>query len=198
MQYTITLTHLINTLKKLPGIGPKTAERLAFYILKMPREEVLAFANNLVKVKDNISYCGICGSITEQDPCAICINENRSKSTICVVEEPNDVWAIEKTNEFKGNYHVLGGVISPLDNISPDDLRIKELLERVKTKNINEVILATNPTVTGEATAIYLSKILKPLAIKITRIAHGIPIGSDLEYTDGLTIAKALEGRREI
>ncbi|MDZ7330923.1 MAG: recombination mediator RecR [candidate division KSB1 bacterium] len=184
----------VDELSKLPGIGKKSAQRLVFYLLKIPREEVIALAKSLVEVKDKASYCSVCFTITETNPCAICTDERRDRTTICVVEEANDVIALEKTGEYRGLYHVLGGALSPLDGIGPDDLKIKELLARL-TGDVKEVILANNPNVEGEATALYLSKLIKPLGIKITRIARGIPVGTDLEYADEITLMRALEGR---
>ena len=196
MLYTAeSVEELAEQFARLPGIGRKTAHRLALYVLKMPREEVVTLAKALVNVKDKVRYCSICSNITETDPCAICSNTKRDRSFICVVEEPHDVLAIEKTNEFKGLYHVLGGALSPLDGVGPEDLKIKELLQRVSTSSIEEVILALNPNVEGEATTLYLSKLLKPLGMKITRIARGLPVGSDLEFADEATISRALEGR---
>jgi len=168
---------------------------LALYVLKMAREEVEALADALVRVKDKVKYCSICSNITETDPCPICSNSKRDRNFICVVEEPNDVLAIEKTNEFRGLYHVLGGSLSPLDGIGPEELRIKELLGRLSNGHIDEVILALNPNVEGEATTLYLSKLMKPLGIKVTRIARGLPVGSDIEYADEATLSRALEGR---
>ncbi len=184
----------IDELSKLPGIGKKSAQRLVFYLLKLPREEVVALAKSLVDVKDKAAYCSVCYNITETSPCPICSNDQRDRSTICVVEEANDVIALEKTGEYRGLYHVLGGALSPLDGIGPDDLRIKELLARLTT-DVKEVILANNPNVEGEATALYLAKLIKPLGIKITRIARGVPVGTDLEYADEITLTRALEGR---
>lgn len=189
-----TLQLLIEEFAKLPGIGRKTAQRLALYVLKQPRDQVVQMARALVNVKDRIHYCSICCNITEQDPCAICSSEKRDRSTICVVEEPSDVLALEKTNEFRGLYHVLGGSLSPLDGIGPEDIRARELVARI-TPGTSEVILAMNPNVEGEATTIYLSRLLKPLGVKVTRIARGIPVGGDLEFTDEATLARALEGR---
>jgi recombination protein RecR len=189
-----SLQRAIEELSKLPGIGKKSAQRLVFYLLKLPRDEVITLAKSLVDVKDKASYCSVCFNITETNPCAICSNEKRDRSIICVVEEANDVMAFEKTGEYKGLYHVLGGALSPLDGIGPDDLRIKELLSRL-TEGVNEVILANNPNVEGEATALYLSKLISPLGIKLTRIARGIPVGTDIEYADEITLTRALEGR---
>ncbi len=188
------LQELIEEFARLPGIGRKTAQRLALHILKQPREEVVRMAKALVGVKDRIRCCSVCWNITEADPCAICSSPKRERNTICVVGEPNDVLAIEKTNEYRGLYHVLGGSLSPLDGVGPEDLKVRELLARV-TSEVNEVILALNPTVEGEATTIYLSKLLKPLGIRVTRIARGLPVGSDLEFADEATVTRALEGR---
>jgi recombination protein RecR len=180
---------------QLPGIGRKTAHRLALHIVKMEREEVVTLARALVNVKDKIRYCSICLNITEADPCPICSNTKRDRSVVCVVEEPTDVLALERTNEFKGLYHVLGGALSPLDGIGPEELRIKELLHRLSETKMDEVILALNPNVEGEATTLYLSKLLKPLVMKVTRIARGLPVGTDLEFADEATLGRALEGR---
>jgi recombination protein RecR len=196
MFYTAeSIEQLAERLAQLPGIGRKTAHRLALYILKMPREDVDMLSKALINVKEKVRYCSICSNITESDPCAICSNAKRDRTYICVVEEPHDVLAIEKTNEFKGLYHVLGGALSPLDGIGPDDLRIKELIQRLSKTEIEEVILALNPNVEGEATTLYLSKLLKPLDIKVTRIARGLPVGSNLEFADEATLSRALEGR---
>lgn len=195
MVYTAeSIEHLAEQFAQLPGIGRKTAHRLALYILKLSRDEVVTLAKALVNVKDKVRYCSICSNITETDPCAICSSTKRERSSICVVEEPNDVLAIEKTHEFKGLYHVLGGALSPLDGIGPEDLRVKELLQRMND-SVEEVILAMNPNVEGEATTLYLSKLLKPLTVKVTRIARGLPVGSDLEFADEATLTRALEGR---
>jgi recombination protein RecR len=191
-----SVDRLIEEFSKLPGIGRKTAMRLAFYILKEDKTEAEKLAQALLDVKERVKYCSICFNITETDPCFVCQDEKRDRSIICVVEEANDVLALEKTGEYKGLYHVLGGALSPLDGIGPDNLRAKELLLRLKD-GVNEVILATNPNVEGEATAIYLSKLIKPLGIKVTRIARGLPVGGDLEYADQVTLMRALEGRRE-
>jgi recombination protein RecR len=196
MFYTAeSVEQLAEQFAQLPGIGRKTAYRLALYVLKMSRDEVVMLAKALVNVKDKVRYCSVCSNITESDPCAICSNTKRERSFICVVEEPHDVIAIEKTHEFKGLYHVLGGALSPLDGIGPDDLKIKELLQRLSQAAIEEVILALNPNVEGEATTLYLSRLLKPLGMKITRIARGLPVGSDLEFADEATLSRALEGR---
>jgi recombination protein RecR len=191
------LTRLVEELQRLPGIGPKSAQRLAFHVLKTPREETERLANALRDVKEHVTYCSVCNNITETDPCGYCSNSDRDQRVICVVEEPQNVGAIEKTREFKGVYHVLMGALSPLQGIGPDDLKIKNLLTRIG-HGVAEVILATNPTVEGEATAIYLTRLLKPLGVRVTRIAMGVPVGSDLEYADEVTMQKALEGRREL
>ena len=190
------LTRLVEELQRLPGIGPKGAQRLAFHVLKTPREDIDRLANALRDVKERVTYCSICSNITENDPCGYCRNTDRDQRVICVVEEPQNVGAIEKTREFKGVYHVLMGTLSPLHGIGPDDLKIKSLLTRVGN-GVSEVILATNPTVEGEATALYLSRLLKPLGVRVTRIAMGIPVGSDLEYADEVTMTRAMEGRRD-
>ena len=191
------LTRLIEELVRLPGIGPKGAQRLAFHLLKTPRELTDRLIDALRDVKERVTYCTICNNITDTDPCAFCSSESRDRCTICVVEEPQNVSAIEKTREFKGMYHVLMGALSPLQGIGPDDLKIKGLLERIG-RDVTEVILATNPNVEGEATAIYLARLLKPLGVRVTRIAMGVPVGSDLEYADEVTMHKSLEGRREV
>ncbi len=191
------LARLIEELQRLPGIGPKGAQRLAFFILKTPREQADRLADAVREVKERVTYCSICSNITDREPCAFCSDTGRDPHVICVVEEPQNVTAIEKTREFKGLYHVLMGSISPLQGIGPDDLKIKSLLARVNN-GVSEIILATNPTVEGEATAIYLARLLKPLGVKVTRIATGVPVGSDLEYADEITVHKALEGRREV
>ena len=196
--YSETVNKLINQFEKLPGIGHKTAVRLAFYILESDENVAKEFSETLVKAKKNVKFCSICYNLTEKDPCDICSNSKRDESTICVVENVKDVIAMEKTHEYKGKYHVLHGSISPMNNVSAGDIKIKELLERLKADSIKEVILATNPTVEGEATAMYISRLIKPLGIKVTRIAHGIPVGGDLEYTDEITLIKALEGRTQM
>lgn len=190
-----SVEQLTEQFAQLPGIGRKTAHRLALYVVKMNREDVVTLAKALVNVKDKVRYCSICSNITESDPCLICSNTKRDRTMICVVGEPTDVLALEKTNEFKGLYHVLGGALSPLDGVGPEDLRIKELLHRLSNANVEEVILALNPNVEGEATTLYLSKLLKPLGMKVTRIARGLPVGTDLEYADEATLSRALEGR---
>jgi recombination protein RecR len=191
------LVKLIEALQRLPGVGPKSAQRLAFHILKTPREETDRLADALREVKERVTYCSVCNNITDADPCVYCRSEARDRHVICVVEEPQNVAAVEKTREFKGTYHVLMGALSPLQGIGPDDLKIKSLLARIGN-GVSEVILATNPNVEGEATAIYLARLLKPLGVKVTRIAMGVPVGSDLEYADEITMHKALEGRREV
>ena len=191
------LIRLIEELQRLPGIGPKGAQRLAFHILRTPREQADRLVDAVRDVKERVTYCSICNNITDADPCAFCSNSARNHHVICVVEEPQNVTAIERTREFKGVYHVLMGALSPLQGIGPDDLKIKGLLARLQN-GVSEVILATNPNVDGEATAIYLARLLKPLGVKVTRIAMGVPVGSDLEYADDITLHKALEGRREV
>ncbi|MDA0986639.1 MAG: recombination mediator RecR [Bacteroidetes bacterium] len=186
---------LVEHFTKLPGIGRKTAQRLALFILKMNHEEVNQFATSLINVKEKIRYCSSCCNITEQNPCPVCSSTKRINSLICVVEEPNDLLAIERTNDYNGLYHVLGGALSPLDNITPEQLKIKELLRRFENQDIEEIILALNPTIEGETTSLYLARLLKPLGIKISRIARGIPIGASLEFTDDATLSRALEGR---
>lgn len=192
------LARLIEQLQRLPGIGAKSAQRIAFYLLKTPREEVERLADVMRDVKDRITYCSICSNITETDPCFYCTHPSRDQRLICVVEEPENVTAVEKSKDFKGAYHVLMGALSPLQGVGPDDLKIRSLLARVERGGVQEVILATNPNVEGEATAIYLAKLLKPLGMRVTRIAMGVPVGSDLEYADEVTMHKAMEGRREV
>jgi recombination protein RecR len=192
------LGRLIEQLQRLPGIGAKSAQRLAFHILKTPREAVDRLTDAMREVKDRVTYCSICSNITDADPCYFCTHSSRDHRIICVVEEPENVTAVEKTRDFKGLYHVLMGALSPLHGMGPDDLKIKELLARVASGTAQEVILATNPNVEGEATAIYLAKLLKPLGVRVTRIAMGVPVGSDLEYADEVTMQRAMEGRREV
>lgn len=191
------LVRLIEELQRLPGIGPKGAQRLAFHILKTPREQADRLVDAVRDVKEQVTYCSVCNNITDTDPCRFCRDETRDKKVICVVEEPQNVSAIEKTREFKGTYHVLMGALSPLQGIGPDDLKIRSLLTRIG-EGVDEVILATNPNVDGEATAIYLARLLKPLGVRVTRIAMGVPVGSDIEYADEVTMHKSLEGRREV
>lgn len=190
-----SIEQLAEQFAQLPGIGRKTAHRLALYIVKMQREEVVTLARALVNVKDKVRYCSVCSNITELDPCPICANAKRDRSVICVVEEPTDVLALERTNEFRGLYHVLGGALSPLDGIGPEELRIKELLHRINDSKVDEVILALNPDVEGEATTLYISRLLKPLGMTISRIARGLPVGTDIEFADEATLSRALEGR---
>ena len=196
--YSPSIEKLIESFEKLPSIGHKTAVRLAFHMLDLNQEDTNAFINSIINAKANLKYCSICYNISDTDPCPICASPKRDKSVICVVEDVRDIMAMERTHEFKGVYHVLHGTISPMNGIGPEDIKIKELLNRLAQNDIKEIIIATNPRVEGEATAIYLSKIIKPLGIKVTRIAHGIPVGGDLEYTDEITLSKALEGRREL
>jgi recombination protein RecR len=192
------LTRLIEQLQRLPGIGAKSAQRLAFHVLKTPREDAERLCEAIREVKDRVTYCTICNNFTDVDPCGYCADPARDHRLVCVVEEPQNVNVIEKTGGFRGVYHVLLGALSPLQGVGPDDLRIKGLLTRIESDQIEEIILATNPTVEGEATAIYLARLLKPLGVRVTRIATGIPVGSDLEYADELTMSKAMEGRREV
>ncbi len=192
-----SVEELVEKLSKFPGIGRKTAQRMAYHILKLPQEEVSSLAVALRRVKEKVKLCSICSNLTEEDPCPICTDPQRNRSIICVVEEPKDVLSIDQAGGYNGLFHVLGGVISPLDGVGPEELRVKELGERLK-KGIKEVIIATNPTTEGEATALYLSKVIKPLGVKVTRIARGIPIGGELEYADRITLSKAMEGRTEM
>lgn len=198
MEYTRPLAELTEFFQRFPGIGPKSAQRLAFYLLKMPLSDVEKFAAKMVEAKSTIKCCSKCFNMSASDPCEICSDDNRNHQTICVVAETKDLIAIEKTREFKGVYHVLQGVISPIEGIGATDIRVKELVTRIAEDNIQEVILALNPSVEGEATTLYLAKLLKPFNIKVSRIALGIPVGSDLEYADEITLARALEGRREL
>ncbi len=196
--YSPSIEKLIESFEKLPSIGHKTAARLAFHILEQSKEQTQEFINSIINAKTNLKYCSTCYNISDTDPCPICANEKRDGSKICVVEDVRDIIAMEKTHEYKGKYHVLHGAISPMNGIGPDDIRIKELITRLGTEKIEELILATNPRVEGEATAMYISKLVKPLGIKVTRIAHGIPVGGDLEYADEITLIKAMEGRVEL
>ena len=198
MLYSNSLSKLIDMFKKMPGIGHKSAIRLAFNIISMSNEEVNEVLDTIKNAKEKISYCSICQNLTENDPCDICANEKRDKSTICVMESPKDVIALEKTREYFGLYHVLHGSISPMDNVTPDMLKIKELILRLKDDTVKEVIRATNPSIEGEATAMYLARLIKPLGVKVSRIALGIPVGGDLEYADDVTITKAMELRHEL
>lgn len=196
--YAGPVARLIDELARLPGIGPKTAQRLAFYLLNTPAEVARSLARAMLEARDTIHQCLICGNLTDEDTCLICRDEKRNRAIICVVEHPRDVVAMEKTRSFKGLYHVLRGVISPMEGIGPEQLTIKELLQRLGSGEAQEVILATNPSVEGDATALYLARLIKPLGIKVTRIAYGLPVGADLEYADAVTLGKALEGRQEI
>lgn len=196
--YVAPIAKLVEELSKLPGVGSKTAQRLAFHLLDMPYNEVEQLASSMINAKKNIKYCNVCYNMTDSDVCSICSNPKRDSLTICVVEDAKDVVAMEKTKEFKGLYHVLHGAISPMEGIGPENIRVKELLMRLREHDVNEIIMATNPNIEGEATAMYISRLLKPLGIKVTRIAHGVPVGGDLEYADEVTLMKALEGRREI
>ncbi|EUJ27192.1 recombination protein RecR [Listeria floridensis FSL S10-1187] len=198
MHYPEPITKLIDSFMKLPGIGPKSAARLAFFVLDMKEDDVLGFAKALVDAKRNLTFCSVCGHITDQDPCYICSDTSRDRSVICVVEEPRDVIAMEKMRDYHGLYHVLHGTISPMDGVGPEDINIADLIKRLQNEEVEEVILATNPNVEGEATAMYISRLVKPSGIKVTRIAHGLPVGGDLEYADEVTLSKALEGRREV
>ena len=197
-QYAKPLANLIRELSKLPGIGGKSAQRLAFHILSMDDREAEVLANSITRAKSSMRYCSVCGNLTESDPCEICYDEKRDRTVICVVEQARDVAAMERMKEYNGLYHVLNGAISPMDGIGPEDINLKQLIIRLQQDDIREVILATNPTIEGEATAMYAARLIKPSGIKVTRIAHGIPVGGDLEYTDEVTLSKAMEGRREL
>ncbi|MFB5663560.1 recombination mediator RecR [Alteribacillus sp. HJP-4] len=198
MQYPTPISKLIEGFMKLPGVGPKTAGRLAFYVLEMKEDDVLDFAKALVSAKRELTYCSTCHHITDTDPCWICEDKQRDQSLVCVVQDVKDVIAMEKMKDFQGLYHVLHGAISPMDGIGPEDIKVPELIKRLQNDEIQEVIIATNPTIEGEATAMYISRLVKPTGIKVTRIAHGLPIGGDLEYADEVTLSKAMEGRREL
>ncbi|MUT67878.1 recombination mediator RecR [Paenibacillus sp. NEAU-GSW1] len=198
MYYPEPIAKLIDAFTRLPGIGPKTAARLAFHVLRMKEDDVIDFAKALVSVKRNLTYCSVCCNITDTDPCRICQDKTRDGSIICVVQESKDLVAMERTKEFQGYYHVLQGAISPIEGIGPDQIRIAELLQRLSDERVQELILATNPNIEGEATAMYISRLVKPFGIRVTRIAHGLPVGGDLEYADEVTLSKALEGRREL
>ncbi|MGN1317607.1 MAG: recombination mediator RecR [Lachnospirales bacterium] len=195
--YGNPINSLIEQLSRLPGIGGKSAQRLAFHIINMPPSEAEALSNAIIKAKKEVKYCSVCCNLTDSDPCRICDNQKRDKSTIMVVEDPRDMAAYEKTGEYKGVYHILHGAISPLKDIGPEDIKLRELILRIDD-SISEVIIATNPTVEGEATAMYISRLIKPMGVKVSRIAHGVPVGSDLEYVDEVTLSRALEGRREM
>ena len=196
--YAGPVQELIDELGRLPGVGPKSAQRIAFHLLKLPSVDALRLANAIAVVKERVSFCQTCFNISEGSECGICADTRRDSSIVCVVEEPRDIVAVEKTGEFRGRYHVLQGAISPIEGIGPDQLKVKELLARLEPEGIAEVILCTNPNIEGEATAMYISRLLKPLGLKVTRIASGLPVGGDLEYADELTLGRALEGRREI
>jgi len=198
MPATEPVSRLIEEFNKLPGIGPKSAARLTYYLLRMPEDEARALAEAIIAVKEKTTLCSSCQNITDSNPCAICASEQRDHSIICVVEEPLDILALERTGRYKGLYHVLHGVLSPMDGIGPDDLKIKELLQRLKACSVEEVLLATNPNLEGEATAMYLQKLISPLGIRLTRLARGLPIGGDLEYADEVTLTHAIDGRQEM
>lgn len=198
MYYPEPISKLVDSFTKLPGIGPKTAVRLAFFVLNMEDDDVVDFAKALVNAKRELTHCSICGHITDVDPCHICGDSSRDESLICVVQDPKDVIAMEKMKDYRGKYHVLHGAISPMEGIGPEDINVPSLLERLKDETVKELILATNPNVEGEATAMYISRLVKPSGIRVTRIAHGLPVGGDLEYADEVTLSKALDGRREI
>jgi recombination protein RecR len=198
MHYAKPLARLVGELEKLPGIGPKSAQRVAFYLLRLPADEARQLAEAIVEVKERISTCSICFNFTDQPVCDICRNERREKSLLCVVAEPRDLLAMERTNEFNGRYHVLGGVISPMEGIGPEMLRVRELIERIQGDEVKEIILATNPTVEGDTTALYLARLVKPFGVRVTKIAFGLPVGGDLDYADQATLIQALEGRREL
>ena len=197
-QYPKPLGRLVNELSKMPGIGGKTAQRLAFHILSLTDEEAGALASSITDAKAQMRYCSVCGNLTDQDPCAICSDRTRRQDTICVVESPKDVMAMERMKEFDGLYHVLHGAISPMDGVGPEDINLKQLILRLQNTDVQELILATNPNIEGEATAMYIARLIKPSGIKVSRIANGIPVGGDLEYADEVTLLKAMEGRREL
>ncbi|MCU1462095.1 MAG: replication and repair protein RecR [Acidimicrobiales bacterium] len=196
--YAGPVQDLIDELGRLPGVGPKSAQRIAFHLLKLPKDDALRLASVITEVKERISFCRRCFNVCEGEECELCLDTRRDPTLVCVVEEPRDIVAVEKTQEFKGRYHVLQGAISPIEGIGPEQLRVKELLARMDAEGIAEVILCTNPNIEGEATAMYLARLLKPLGVKVTRIASGLPVGGDLEYADELTLGRALEGRREV
>ncbi|TDA68639.1 MAG: recombination protein RecR [Clostridia bacterium] len=198
LDYPEPIARLVTALNRLPGIGPKTAQRLAFYLLRAPEEEAGALARAIVAARKDIRYCSVCSNLTDIDPCRICQDEERDRSVMCVVEEPRDVLALERTGQYRGLYHVLMGAISPIDGVGPEKLRINELLHRLQQGQVKELVLATNADIEGEATALYLSRLVKPLGVRVTRLAHGIPVGGDLEYADEVTLARALAGRQEI
>ena len=196
--YAKPLARLINELCRLPGIGGKTAQRLAFHILSMEEKEARALADSIIEAKQKMTYCSVCGNLTDTDPCVICSDPSRDRSVICVVETPKDVVAMEKIKEYNGLYHVLHGAISPMEGIGPEDINLKQLIVRLQNEDVRELILATNPNIEGEATAMYIARLIKPSGIRVSRIAHGIPVGGDLEYADEVTLLKAMEGRREL
>jgi recombination protein RecR len=196
--YAEPIARLIEQLAKLPGVGPKTAQRLAFYLLNLPKDEVAKLTNSITNARETVRYCSVCCNLTDRDPCSICSNTSRDTSIICVLEQPRDVVAMEKTREYRGLYHVLHGAINPMEGVGPDDIRVRELVARLGNGQVQEIILCTNPTTEGEVTAMYLARILKPMGLRVTRIARGLPVGGDLEYADEVTLTKALEGRREI
>ncbi|RXK18399.1 recombination mediator RecR [Macrococcus sp. DPC7161] len=198
MHYPAPISKLMDSFMKLPGIGPKTASRLAFHVLDMKEDDAMNFAKSIVDVKRELTYCSVCGHITDTDPCYVCSDQSRDRSMICVVEETKDVIAMEKMREYKGLYHVLHGAISPMEGIGPEDINISSLLTRLKDESVTELILATNPNIEGESTAMYISRLVKPIGIKTTRLAHGLPVGGDLEYADEVTLSKAISGRTEI
>ncbi|MDQ0063847.1 recombination mediator RecR [Paenibacillus harenae] len=198
MFYPEPIAKLIDAFTRLPGIGPKTAARLAFHVLRMKEDDVIDFAKALVSVKRNLFYCSVCCNITDTDPCKICQDKSRDQSVICVVQDSKDLVAIERMKDYQGQYHVLQGAISPMEGIGPEEIKIAELLRRLSDEQVQELILATNPNIEGEATAMYLSRLVRPFGIKVTRIAHGLPVGGDLEYADEVTLSKAIEGRREL
>lgn len=196
--YAKPLARLINELSRLPGIGGKTAQRLAFHILSMEEKEARSLADSIIEAKQKMTYCSVCGNLTDTDPCVICSDPSRDRSVICVVETPKDVVAMEKIKEYNGLYHVLHGAISPMEGIGPEDINLKQLIVRLQNEDVRELILATNPNIEGEATAMYIARLIKPSGIRVSRIAHGIPVGGDLEYADEVTLLKAMEGRREL
>jgi recombination protein RecR len=196
--YAGPVQDLIDELGRLPGVGPKSAQRIAFHLLKLPKQDALRLARSITEVKDRVAFCTRCFNIAEGDECGICADDRRDATVICVVEEPRDIVAVEKTGEFKGRYHVLQGALSPIEGIGPDQLRVKELLVRLEDEGVTEIILCTNPNIEGETTAMYIGRLLKPLGLTVTRIASGLPVGGDLEYADELTLGRALEGRREV
>ncbi|MBC9784092.1 recombination protein RecR [Heliobacterium chlorum] len=198
LYYAEPVSRLIEELSKLPGVGPKTAQRLAFHLLNVPRTEAVALARAIVEAHDKTLYCSVCTNLTDSDPCRVCGDTNRDRSVICVVEEPRDVVAVEKTREYRGLYHVLHGALSPIEGVGPEQLKISQLMTRLGDPELREIIVATNPTVEGEATAAYLARLIKPMGIKVSRIAHGLPVGGDLEYADQVTLLRAIDGRREL